>query len=144
MSWGTCYAGSNNIHFDFPPIMSDGRNFSKWQPGASINQEIRQENGIKSNWQYRKYLTENATTVIKANQVEACDECCYCPSSNAGQSVPNSPFLYKSCMEKSQPYGYADSDLKNMYLSSSQLQARMIAPAITQEEILQQRIPNAN
>ena len=47
-------------------------------------------------------------------------------------------------MEKSQPYGYADSDLKNMYLSSSQLQARMIAPAITQEEILQQRIPNAN
>ena len=55
MSWGTCYAGSNNIHFDFPPIMSDGRNFSKWQPGATINQEIRQENGIKSNWQYRKY-----------------------------------------------------------------------------------------
>jgi|TARA_B110000967_G_scaffold190246_1_gene214761 hypothetical protein len=144
MSWGTCYAGSNNIHFDFPPIMSDGRNFSKWQPGATINQEIRQENGIKSNWQYRKYLTENADSVIKANQLEACDECCYCPSSRTGQSVPNSPFLYKSCMEKSQPYGYADSDLKNLYLSSSQLQARMIAPAITQEEILQQRMPNPN
>ena len=47
-------------------------------------------------------------------------------------------------MEKSQPYGYADSDLKNLYLSSSQLQARMIAPAITQEEILQQRMPNPN
>ena len=144
MSWGTCYAGSNNIHFDFPPIMSDGRNFSKWQPGATINQEIRQENGIKSNWQYRKYLTENADSVIKANQLEACDECCYCPSSRTGQSVPNSPFLYKYCMEKSQPYGYADSDLKNLYLSSSQLQARMIAPAITQEEILQQRMPNPN
>ena len=41
MSWGTCYSGSNNIHFDFPPIMSDGRNFSKWQPGAKINEELR-------------------------------------------------------------------------------------------------------
>jgi hypothetical protein len=144
MSWGTCYAGSNNIHFDFPPIMSDGRNFSKWQPGASINQEIRESNGITSNWQYRKYLTENADKVIKANQIEACDACCYCPVTDKEESVPNSPFLYKSCMEKSQPYGYADSDLKNLYLSSSQLQARMIAPAITQDEILQRRMPNPN
>ena len=64
MSWGTCYAGSNNIHFDFPPIMSDGRNFAKWQPGAKINQEIRKENDIKSNWQYRQFLTENSDTKI--------------------------------------------------------------------------------
>ena len=44
MSWGTCNAGSNNIHFDFPPIMTDGRNYAKWQPGAVINQEIRKDN----------------------------------------------------------------------------------------------------
>ena len=25
MSWGTCYAGSNNIHFDRPAVMSDGK-----------------------------------------------------------------------------------------------------------------------
>jgi hypothetical protein len=124
--------------------MNDGRNFAKWQPGAAINQEIRQENGIKSNWQYRKYLTENADSVIKSNQLEACDECCYCPSLKAGESVPNSPFLYKSCMDRSQPYGYEDSDLKNMYLTSSQLQARMVAPSITQDQILQQRLPNPN
>ena len=43
MSWGTCYQGSNNIHFDFPPIMTDGRNFAKWQPGAVINENIRKE-----------------------------------------------------------------------------------------------------
>ena len=36
MSWATCYAGSNNIHFDFPPIITDGRNYAKWQPGAVI------------------------------------------------------------------------------------------------------------
>ena len=26
MSWGTCYSGSNNIHFNFPAIMDDSRN----------------------------------------------------------------------------------------------------------------------
>ena len=144
MSWGTCYAGSNNIHFDFPPIMTDGRNYAKWQPGAVINEQIRQENNIKSNWQYRQYLTKNADAVIKANQLEACDECCYCPALRTGEPVPNTPFLYKSCMEKSQPYGYENSDLKNVYLSSYQLQARMVAPAITQEQLLQQRYPNPN
>ena len=144
MSWGTCYAGSNNIHFDFPPIMADGRNFAKWQPGSVINLQLREENNIKSNWQYRQYLTENANSIIKANQLEACDECCYCPALRAGEPISNTPFLYKSCMDKSQPYGYEDSDLKNVYLTSYQLQARMIAPSITQEQLLQQKYPNPN
>ena len=144
MSWGTCYAGSNNIHFDFPPVMADGRNYSKWQPGAQINEAIRKEHNIKSNWQYRKYLTENADAVIKSNQLEACDECCYCPALRTGETISNTPFLYKSCMEKSQPYGYENSDLKNVYLSSYQLQARMVAPAITQEQLLQRKYPNPN
>lgn len=144
MSWGTCYAGSNNIHFDFPPIMSDGRNFTKWQPGAVINQQIREENSIKTNWQYRQYLTENANSIIKSNQIEACDECCYCPALRNGEPISNTPFLYKSCMDKSQPYGYENSDLKNVYLTSYQLQARMVAPAITQEQLLQEKYPNPN
>ena len=144
MSWATCYAGSNNIHFDFPPIMTDGRNYAKWQPGAVINEQIRQENNIKTNWQYRQYLTTNADAIIKSNQLDACDECCYCPALRTGEPVPNTPFLYKSCMEKSQPYGYENSDLKNVYLTSYQLQARMVAPAITQEQLLQQQYPNPN
>ena len=71
MSWGTCYTGSNNIHFDFPPIMADGRNYAKWQPGAAINAEIRKTEGITTNWQYRKYLTHNADNIIKHNQLSA-------------------------------------------------------------------------
>ena len=144
MSWGTCNAGSNNIHFDFPPIMTDGRNYAKWQPGAVINQEIRKDNNIKSNWQDRQFLTTNADSIIKSNQLEACDNCCYCPTLKVGESVPNTPFLYKSCMEKSQPYGYENSDLKQLYLSSQQLQARMVAPILTQEQYLLQKYPNPN
>ena len=53
MTWGTCYSGSNNIHFDFPPIMTDGRNYATWQPGAVVNQQIKEHANIKTNWQLR-------------------------------------------------------------------------------------------
>lgn len=144
MSWGTCYQGSNNIHFDFPPIMMDGRNFAKWQPGAAINEKIRKDNNITTNWQYRQYLTSNADSIARSNELEACDNCCYCPSSTVGESTANSPFLYKSCVDKSQPFGYENSDLKNLYLSSYELQSRMVAPSITQDQFLKNKIPNPN
>ena len=141
MSWGTCYSGSNNIHFDFPPIMSDGRNFATWQPGNVISERIREEANIKTNWNYRKYLTENADQIIKHNQLSACDECCACPARYGdNQQIPNTPYLYKSCSETSKPFGYENSDLKNMYLTSFELQARMVTPVFSQAQLLQQGI----
>ena len=140
MSWGTCYSGSNNIHFDFPAIMSDGRNFATWQPGNVISEKIREEANIKTNWNYRKYLTENADQIIKHNQLSACDECCACPArygDNQNQPNSNTPFLYKSCSDATQPHGYETSDLKNMYLSSFELQARMVTPVLSQDQLLQ-------
>ena len=56
MSWAQCYSGSNNIHFNFPPIMSDGRNFASWQPEAVINTRIQKQENIQSSWDYRQYL----------------------------------------------------------------------------------------
>ena len=142
MSWGTCYSGSNNIHFDFPPIMADGRNFANWQPGAVINEKIRENAGITSNWQYRKYLVENTDKIIKNNQVAACDECCSIPAMNQmGQHQQNTPHLYQSCSDNSQPFGYENSDLKNLYISGYQLQSRMVTPVITQAQLLQFGVP---
>jgi hypothetical protein len=47
MSWSTCYSGSNNINFNFPPIMADGRNYASWQPDAVVNERIqKQENNV--------------------------------------------------------------------------------------------------
>lgn len=139
MSWGTCYTGSNNIHFNFPPIMADGRNFASWQPGAVVNEKIRQESGIKSNWQYRKYLMENADQIIKYNQLGACDESSGGVVNYGGEEKLNgSPFLYNSYLENSQPFGYENSDLKNSYLSRQQLQERMVTPVITQEQLIMQ------
>ena len=143
MSWGTCYSGSNNIHFDFPPIMNDGRNFARWQPGAVVNEEIKVKENIKTNWQYRQYLTNNADNIIKYNQLAACDECCSCPARYGdGKEISNSPFLYKSCVESTQPYGYENSNLKKLYLDKYQLQSRLVTPVITQEQLL--KFPNFN
>ena len=73
MSWATCYAGSNNIHFNFPPIMMDGRNYATWQPGAVVNEQIRENNHITSNWDYRTFLQKNDVKIMKANSISSCN-----------------------------------------------------------------------
>ena len=146
MSWGTCYSGSNNIHFSFPPIMADGRNYADWQPDALINERIKEQAGITSNAQYRQYLTHNAAQIMRANQAEACNQCGNC-SYNTGNPLhpqPNVPYVFTSALDNSQPFGYENSDLKNYYLSRQQLQARMIAPVITQSELFTQGYPAPN
>jgi len=146
MSWGTCYSGSNNIHFDFPPIMMDGRNFADWQPGAVINEKIRENAGIKTNSDYRTYLINNADKIIKYNQLQACDQCCSCPAvyGNLGQTNTNGPYLYKSCSDRSTPFGYETSDLKSEYLSRQELSKRLNVPLLTQEQMLKMGYPNFN
>ena len=143
MSWRTCYAGSNNIHFNYPPIMADGRNYADWQPGAVVNERIKEQAGIKSKSQYRQYLTHNATQIMQANQAEACNQCGSCVY-NTSNSLNNVPYVFNSALDNSQPFGYETSDLKNYYLSRQQLQARMIAPVITQNELLTRGYPAPN
>lgn len=53
MSWATCYSGSNNIHFNIPPLMNDGRHYTTFDPSCKANTELRDSLGIKNNYQYR-------------------------------------------------------------------------------------------
>ena len=144
MNWGTCKSGSNNIHFDFPAIMSDGRNFSSWQPNAELNNELIKNNGIKSNADYRAFLTKNADSIIKQNQQTACDGCCNCLNTPQTTKTPNSPFLYQSCSDSTQPYGYETSDLKEMYLSREALNRKAYIPGITEEEYIKMNDRNSS
>lgn len=152
MSWGTCYSGSNNIHFDYPPIMSDGRNFANWQPGAVIDENLRKTANIKTNADYRKYLVSKADEIIKYNQLQACDECCACASKTIteyetppqSQRFNSTPYLYKSCVDSTTPFGYEHSDLKSSYLTREQLQARMVAPIISQDQLIREGFYNPN
>jgi len=136
MSWATCYAGSNNIHFNYPPIMNDGRNYASWQPGAAINNDIRNSANIISNWDYRNYLMKNADNIIRLNQLESCNNCGCCPPANQsdksspaiGPQQTSVPYLYTSCSSRDQPFGYENSDLKQLYLSREQLKVLKADP----------------
>jgi len=132
MSWGVCYSGSNNTHFDFPPIMSDGRLWAQWQPEAVVNKRIQKTAGIHSNWDYRQYLQQNATQIMGMNMQESCYSMGL-PSHYQTQTTPSSnvPYTFKGVFDNSNPgYGYNNSDLKNPYLSREQLNARLISPYI--------------
>ena len=133
MSWGTCYSGSNNIHFNFPPIMTDGRNYASWQPDAVINQRIQKQEGITNNWNYRQYLQHNGLQIMNYNNKEACYELGLDPHVQTGKTPSsNVPYMFRSTFDTSTPgFGYCNSDLKNPYLSSEQLNARLVAPSIT-------------
>ena len=135
---------TNNQYPQFPPKMSDGRALiASWQPEAVVNNQIIKENGIQSNWQYRKYLTANAKSIMTKDFTEACNDVGYysryvnepvSPLQNNGAVYP---FGYSSYVDNSKPFGYAGGDLKDIYLSREQLEARKVSPAITQEQILQ-------
>ncbi len=139
MSWATCYSGSNNIHFNFPPIMADGRNFSSWQPDAVVNENIQKQENIHSNWGYRQYMTNNALQIMKYNNMESCYDLGLTthfysasdPADNAFKKTNESPFLFKNTYDTNTPgFGYNNSNLKSPYISREQLQSRMMAPSI--------------
>ena len=132
MSWQTCYSGSNNIDFNFPPIMNDGRNYSSWQPEAVVNERIQQREGIHSNWAYRRYLQTNANTIMNYNTQEACYNLGMDPHYTT-DATPSSnvPYTFKNTFDSSRHgFGYCNSDLKSPYLSREQLNARLVVPSV--------------
>lgn len=136
MSWGTCYQASNNIHFDFPPLMSDGRNFANWNPACVINDRLMDDNGIQTNYQYRQYLITHADALIRDNQIAACDRCCTCQYGPNQAKNQSGKYIYTSCADSTQPFGYETSDLKNMYVSRQALQSRLVTPLLSQQGLI--------
>lgn len=127
MSWGTCYSGSNNIHFNYPPLMEDSRLFSDYNSSVLNDNVLKYRNNIKTNSDYRKYLQTNSDALIKNNQLTACYECSVCPYYNNISSLnenSKTPYIFTSTLSQDQPYGYETSNLKNLYLSQQQLDAQ--------------------
>ena len=124
--------------------MHDGRNYASWQSGAAINENLRKKTGIKQNWEYRKYLVDNADSIIRQNQENACDQCSNCKL-DVDNSIkyPQAPYVYNTQNESSQPYGYENSDLKNLYLSKQNLQSRQVIPVYTQDQLIKKYFPNS-
>jgi len=138
---------TNNKYSNFPPLMSDGRAIvASWQPESIINAELIETNKIKSNWEYRQYLQKNAKQIMEYNFHESANDTGYykrpidVPSiqSNVVNGPHKAPYLFTSGLDSTKPFGYASSDLKEMYLSREQLESRKISPVITQDKLLGQ------
>jgi len=132
MSWSTCYSGSNNIYFNFPPIISDGRLYCQWQPDAVVNERIQAKEGIQSNWAYRQFLQKNGMQIMNYNNQEACYTLGLDPHYDTDATPSNNvPYTFKGTFDTARPgFGYCNSDLKNPYLSSEQLNARLVSPSV--------------
>lgn len=137
---------TNNKYPGFPPLMSDGRSITtSWQPEAVINDDLIQSNNLRSNWQYRKYLINNAKDIMEYNFRESSNDVGYykrpidLPNmhSNKVTNMNGTPYNFNSVLDNTKPFGYQTSDLKEMYLSREQLDARKISPVITQSDLIQ-------
>jgi hypothetical protein len=142
---------ANNVYPGFPPLMSDGRALiASWQPEAVENNSLLRKSGVKSNWEYRKYLTHNAKTIIRHNFEAAENDFGY---TNLGvnrigntdfspiiSGIPKkitTPSNYDTYVQPEHEYGKFSSDLKANYLSREQLAARTVTPVISQADLLE-------
>jgi hypothetical protein len=128
MAGWTCYSGSNNIHFNYPPIISDGRLFTSYQPESVINERIQNSANINSNWNYRRYLQQNGLQIMNYNNKEACSMLGLENNNEVSTPSSNVPYKFNSLFDTSQPC--QKSDLKSPYMTREQLNTRLISPTI--------------
>lgn len=82
---------------------------------------------MSNNWNYRQQLIKNADNIIQLNQSSLCIEQ---QTFDNRPGNTHTPFLYSSCVDKSTPVGYENSDMKQSFLIEYQKKCTMIAPEI--------------
>ena len=128
---------SNNKYDGFPPIMSDGRTITaSYQPEAVLNNHLVKEIGVETNWQYRQYLMKNSKEIIQYNRLQCATDSGYFKRYGDEElTAYSTPIMVSTDSPKKN-----DSDLKQVYLSREQLQSRMIAPELSQEELYKSKL----
>lgn len=117
MSWGTCYSGNNNIHFNSPPLMNDGR---LYQEEKLNDEKIINNFNITNSYDYRKLLQSNADMIIKQNQLNY----------SGNHTYENTNYIFGDYLAKDSPHGYSNSDLKNVYLSRTLMNNQLNMPRL--------------
>ena len=115
----------------FPNANTNTQNNSN--NGFIKNENIKKDANIKSNWEYRTYLQNNANNIMKFNTMTTAESSGNNPFIfTNSKEVSNHPFLFKSTHDTSTPnLGMKQSNLKNDYISREQIKSRMISPVIT-------------
>jgi hypothetical protein len=130
--------GANNQYKGFPPKMSDSRSLvSSSQPVSVTDFYLKNNtNTNNSNWVYREYLKNNASDIQRDMQRKSLNDVGYYQrfiqniNNEALTATPIIPYLYSSIFDNSKPFGHQDSDVKQIYLTREQLNARLMTPKI--------------
>ena len=113
--------GSNNINFNFPPLMDDSRLFSDYYSSVFNDKVLKENNNIKTNSDYRKYLQVNADAIIKNNQQNSCGESPYYTQTDF-KNNHKTPYIFDSTLSVNNLT--ETSDLKDLYLSRQRLDSQ--------------------
>jgi hypothetical protein len=89
------------------------------------------ELGIKSNWEYRKYIIENGKDIMKYNCMNVSNDVGFSRRNEMSMSMSVSSSEWSEWSEWSE-----SSDLKTMYMSREELNNRSAYSYKTQEELL--------
>ena len=136
MSWGTLYSGSNNIHHNEMALMSDGKQFTMYNPACDLNKKLQAQNGMKNNYEYRQFLINNGISLMGKNNISSCNSGSECVMNGISKNKSYGKYLYKSARDMTKTYGNQSSDLKNMYLDRQELSSTFVTPIVTQDDLL--------
>lgn len=90
-------------------VSSSGRNWS-----------LLQELGLKTNWEYRQYMTKNGVEILYYNRSQGYNDNGVSPASG---DLPVSR-------------GVSTTDLKEAYLNQYRMESMMVAPELSTEDVL--------
>ena len=125
---------ANNKYPGFPPLMNDGRSIiASNRSETLLHNSIVKQSGEVNNAKYRQYMITNAKTIMENDFRNASNDVGYYERfiDQISKNATGTPYMYSSPIDDTKPLGYSESDLKSIYLSREQLEARRVAPHYT-------------
>jgi len=125
------YITQNNIHNNFPGLMSDGRLYTDYNSDNLREKVIKLNDNIKNNQDLRYYMIHNSDKFIKMNRNYYTNNSkLYTPTNsvldNTEKQRMNNPYLFNSVLDDVQPYGYETNFTKDKYLSRVELSQKRV------------------
>lgn len=92
------------------------QNASYWQPYSGLNNTLRKQEGIRTNWGYRKFMTQNALGIMNYNTTQA-------------QQALGLPIRFHSADSISESFN-SNSDLKKDFVDKEKIKSKMVSPSL--------------
>jgi len=100
-------------------------NNASWQPESEKNNNLLHSEKIKTNWEYRRYLMNNASQVMEFNYLDTANSIGYNKRPNEIPSIQSNSFTPLNSINT-----LHNSDLKQNYILQQQNASRKMAPEV--------------